>query len=317
MPQVFERWRETERKTRGMYRAHPFPNRTAIPSNKSDERYHRIWGDFLRLPLDEFKNKTILDAGCGTGENTWVWRRLLDPSVRVIAVDQSEPSVTIARRRNEAAECPEFSVGSLLDLGLKSESVDLVFCSGVLVAVSNPDRAFQEISRVLKPGGYMVLVLYHKYGRAMHGLRREIIDLLEKEDIDRRVRLARRLFGRSMRKMAEKEQVPLEGMLYDQFGLLGESRYSVMDSLAWFKQANIDYLGSFPPVEWSKFGKALRFSYSLARRRDSWYYKFLLALFSDNDDNPQHAPGFFTRATMETMWFFNQLQLFAISGQKK
>jgi ubiquinone/menaquinone biosynthesis C-methylase UbiE len=317
MPQVFEKWRDTERKMRGMYRAHPFPNRIAIPSNKSDERYRRIWGDFLRLPIDEFKNKTILDAGCGTGENTWVWRRLLDPSVRVIGVDQSEPSVTIARQRNEVASSPEFSVGSLLDLGLGSESVDLVFCSGVLVAIPDPDRAFQEISRVLKPGGYMVLVLYHKYGRAMHGLRREVIDLLEKEDADRRVLLAKQLFGRSMQKMAEKEQVPLEGMLYDQFGLLCESRYSVMDALKWFKQSNIDYLGTFPPVEWSKFGKALRFSHSLARHKQSWYYGFLLSLFPDNDHPSRHAPGFLTRATMETMWFFDQLQLFAISGRKK
>ena len=70
------------RAVQAMYNAHPFPNRTGIPSVKSDARYQRIYTEFLRLPIDQFENATFLDAGCGTGDVTWVWRPLLDSIVR-------------------------------------------------------------------------------------------------------------------------------------------------------------------------------------------------------------------------------------------
>lgn len=309
--------RRFARTVRAMYNAHPFPNRSGIPAAKSDERFRFIYTQFLHLPLESLKGGVFLDAGCGTGDNTWYWRRLLDPSTRVCAVDLSQASVRIARQAGQGQPLqPDFSVGSLLDLGLADESVDVVFCSGVLVAVTDPDRAYRELVRVLKPGGYMVLVLYHRYGRLLHGLRRAVVDILEREDVDRRARLGGQLFGRSMRKMAKAEQVPLEGILYDQFGLPCESRYSVGQALHWFEQGAIDYLGTWPPVEWSQFGKALRFAHRLAQRHETILYSALTGIFADTHQAPQHSPSLITRGTMQALWALDQLQLFAISGRK-
>ena len=52
--------------------------------------------------------------------------------------------------------------------------------------------------------------------------------------------------------------MPLEGVLYDQFGLPYETRYSLA-GIGWFRSADIEYRGTWPPVEWSQFGNALRF----------------------------------------------------------
>jgi len=306
-----------EAKVRAMYNAHPFPNSYTIPPNRSDERFRRIYEDFLHIPISELAEKTFLDAGCGTGENTWSWRRLLDSSARVVAVDQSRASIGIARHAGEEEDrSPFFAVASLLDLALPSESIDVIFCSGVLVAVTEPDQAYRELVRVLKPGGYMILVLYHQYGRALHGMRRSIVDLLERDDLDRRAQLGGKLFGRSMKKLADKEKVPLEGVLYDQFGLPCESRYSVGQALTWFRSADIEYRGTWPPIEWSQFGNALRFS-SVFRQRRPLLHSLLMPLFRGNSTAPRQAPGLFTRATMQALWAFDQLQLFAISGQKR
>jgi len=308
---------DEEAKVRAMYNAHPFPNRQSILPNRSDERFYSIYEDFLHIPLSELAGKTFLDAGCGTGENTWSWRRLLDPSARVVAVDQSRASIGIARHAGgQQKPGPLFAVASLLDLALPDQSVDVVFCSGVLVAVTDPERAYRELVRVLRPGGYIILVLYHRYGRALHGMRRAVIDLLERDDLDRRARLGGKLFGRSMRELADKEQVPLEGVLYDQFGLPCESRYSVGQALAWFSSADIEYRGTWPPVEWSQFGNALRFS-SVFRQHRPRLHSFLLTFFPTDGAVPRHAPTLFTRATMQALWGLDQLQLFAISGQKR
>jgi len=308
---------ELARDLRVMYNAHPFPSRESIPTTKSDDRYLHIYKNFLHLPVDEFRDLNFLDAGCGTGDVTWVWRRNLHPSNRVFAVDLSFNSINFARKSfPDAEQSPRFSVGSLLDVPLPDNSVDVVHCSGVLVAVPDPDRAFRELMRVLKPGGYVILVLYHKYGRLLHGMRRAVVDLLEPDDIDRRAELGGKLFGRSMRKFVQEEHSPLENILYDQFGLPCESRYSVGDGLRWFEEANIDYLGTWPPVEWSQLGNGLQFSEQFKTRQSSWWYKTVNKFFPETDVPPQDSPGFLTRFSMEALWMVNQQQLFSISGQK-
>ncbi|MDX1664297.1 MAG: class I SAM-dependent methyltransferase [Candidatus Promineifilaceae bacterium] len=304
-------------RTRQMYNEHPFPNRRKIPDSKSDERYQYIYENFLHLPIREWRNKRFLDAGCGTGDVTWTWRRILHPSNTVFAVDLSEASVNIARAAHGAEQKPVMAVGSLLDLGIADNSIDVVHCSGVLVAIPDPQRAYAELVRVLKPGGYIILVLYHKYGRALHGWRRAVVDMLEPEDVDRRAELGGRLFGGPMRKWAEEENVPLEGMLYDQFGLLCESRYSVGDALRWFEEAGISYLGTWPPVEWSQLGKGLRFSKKFRPVQQSALRRLLLRVFPDTEEAPERAPSSLTRATMQALWAVNQQQLFSIAGRKR
>jgi len=306
------------RRVAAMYRAHPFPNRESVPPSKSDDRYKFIYENFLHIPLDELKGKVFLDAGCGTGDVTWAFRRILDPTTRVIAIDISQTSISIARQAcGSALLQPLFAVGSVLDLGIADHSVDFVLCSGVLVAVPDPTRAFKELVRILKPGGYLVIILYHKYGRALHGLRRAIIDLIEPEDIDRRAKLGGQLFGRSMRKFVELENAPLEGILYDQFGLPCESRYSVGQALRWFKEAGLRYLGTWPPVEWSQLGNGLRFSKRFAPVHQSWLIRLLLRIFPETSMVPDGPPGLITRASMQALWALSQQQLFAISGCKE
>jgi ubiquinone/menaquinone biosynthesis C-methylase UbiE len=299
-----------------MYNAHPFPNSYGTPPSRNDDRMYRIYEEFLHLPLRTMTGITFLDAGCGTGENTWTWRRLLDPSAHVIAVDLSQASVRIAHARGAGQELqPEFFSASLTGIGLPQNSVDVVLCSGVLHHIPQREQAFDELVRVLKPGGYLVLILYHRYGRGVHGLRRVVVNLLAPTDTDQRARLGGQLFGRSMRALAEKEQVPLEGVLYDQFGAY-ESRHTVGDVLDWFHKAGIDYLGTWPPVDWAEFGKALRFSYRFRRER-SWIYPLLLRLFPDSQVVLDKEPAFLTRVLMQLLWATNQQQLFAVSGRKR
>jgi ubiquinone/menaquinone biosynthesis C-methylase UbiE len=305
------------RSVEAMYNAHPYPNRTGLLDRRSDQRYRHIYEEFLHIPLESLKGKIVLDAGCGTGENTWCWRRILDPSTSVIAVDHSHSSVEIARQNDgDLPLRPLFLLGSLLDLGLEKNSVDVIFCSGVLVAVIDPYRAYQELVRVLKPGGTIILIVYDRYGRYLHSFRRAVIGLLEREDIDRRARLGGRLFGRRMKKIAKTEMIPLEGLLYDQFGLPCESCYSVGQISDWFRRANIHYLGTWPPVEWSQLGKGLRFSYFFNQKKN-WLKRVLLKIIPDTNQAPQRPPGFLTRVTMEALWAINQQEYFAISGRKE
>lgn len=64
----------------------------------------------------------------------------------------------LVRLNLEPAECPDV-VGDALALPLRSASVDSVVCVEVLQYVVSPERAMQEIARVLSSGGTAVLAV--------------------------------------------------------------------------------------------------------------------------------------------------------------
>ena len=98
-----------------------------------------------------------LDLGCGTGTLVQLLVAYgaagegLDGSPAMIAAARSCASMT----RQEAFKFRQIETIERLDC--KSESFDGVLCSSVLEYVEQPDAALDEIYRVLRPGGHVVL----------------------------------------------------------------------------------------------------------------------------------------------------------------
>ena len=66
--------------------------------------------------------------------------------------------------RQELARFPQrctWQQGSILSLPLESASADLVACSQVLEHIDDELRAFYELTRILKPGGHLLLAVPH------------------------------------------------------------------------------------------------------------------------------------------------------------
>lgn len=98
--------------------------------------------------------RKILDAGCGVG---WGSVLLADGGAEsVIAVDISPVAIEAARGR-DGAERVDFRIGDLQDLGLEDDSVDVVVCFEAIEHVYRPAAAFDELRRVLRPGGILVI----------------------------------------------------------------------------------------------------------------------------------------------------------------
>jgi SAM-dependent methyltransferase len=100
------------------------------------------------------RGKTVLDLGCGHGENIVL---LLALGARVLGIDISPDLIAIAERRLhdsglEAAVC----VGSAYDTGLPDESIDLIFCMA-LIHHLDIKLARDEMWRILRPGGLVIL----------------------------------------------------------------------------------------------------------------------------------------------------------------
>lgn len=97
--------------------------------------------------------REVLDAGCGVG---WGTVRLAEAgTARAVGVDIDQPALASARER--AGGRAEFVKGDLLALPFGDASFDFVVCFEAIEHVSDPQRALDELRRVIRPGGRLAV----------------------------------------------------------------------------------------------------------------------------------------------------------------
>ena len=101
---------------------------------------------------------SVLDAGCGLGDDTRDLAELVGPTGRVIGIDSSETMIDIARKRSEVtATSEEFIVGDVHTVDYPESTFDLIRSERTLQWLTDPSRWLDEMLRVLKPGGRFVI----------------------------------------------------------------------------------------------------------------------------------------------------------------
>lgn len=108
------------------------------------------------LPKD-FKNKSVLDAGCGTGRNTY-WA-LRYGSKSIIALDYDEKTLNVTKKNLAEFKNAKTVYKSIYNISYK-ESFDIVFCIGVLHHLENPRLAIEKLVKATKKGGKILIWVY-------------------------------------------------------------------------------------------------------------------------------------------------------------
>jgi arsenite methyltransferase len=113
-------------------------------------------GKFLVGLLAPKAGEHVLDIGAGTGRLAEFVASLVGPQGRVIGIDPLESRVDIARLRQ--SQTLTFETGRAEDLSRFGDGqFDAVYLNSVFHWIAEKDRALQEISRVLRPGGRLAL----------------------------------------------------------------------------------------------------------------------------------------------------------------
>jgi 2-polyprenyl-3-methyl-5-hydroxy-6-metoxy-1,4-benzoquinol methylase len=137
-PQIHDAWERTYR------------------TAENERFFEQAYDDFVRR-IRQQPDSRALDIGCGICANSI---RLARRDYIVSAADYSEPILIQAREnvlRDQLSDRITIGREDILKLSFPSNYFDLVLCWGVLMHIPDVERAISELTRVVKPGGFVVL----------------------------------------------------------------------------------------------------------------------------------------------------------------
>ena len=128
-------------------------------ANKYDSTWSSSTRQFIPALLDAAQlapSMSILDVGCGPG---YVSTAAAERGAIPTGVDFSKEMIAIARRMFPQLQ---FRQGDAQDLPFDDASFDRVIANFALLHVAEPERAFMDANRVLKPGGRFAFTTWAK-----------------------------------------------------------------------------------------------------------------------------------------------------------
>jgi arsenite methyltransferase len=142
---------------------YPQPELSRVPDG-SVESVAGVANHFALGRLDP--GQAVVDLGCGAGADLLIAAQMVGPEGRVIGVDMTPAMLDRARESAAAMGLAnvELHEGVIESLPLPDRSVDAVISNGVIDLIVDKDAVFDEIDRVLRPGGRLQFadVVIHK-----------------------------------------------------------------------------------------------------------------------------------------------------------
>ena len=140
--------------------------------DKNAGRYDRFmrkdraaYDEMYELTRPIVRHKTVLELATGTG---LIAKHIVNAAAHIEATDASPEMITEAKRDNRSAKL-HFSVQDMFRLPYANQSFDVVIVSNALHIVPQPEKALQEIKRVLKDDGVLIAPTFTHAGNSFPG----------------------------------------------------------------------------------------------------------------------------------------------------
>lgn len=226
----------TER-VRSFYEETPFPNYDEHESVRSLVEKSRAGGYAELLSHSIPFNSTVLEVGCGTGQLS----NFLGIACRtVVGTDICLNSLALGEhfRAEHGLERVTFAQMNLFRPAIRRESIDVLICNGVLHHTSDPLGGLRCLVPLVRPGGYIVVGLYHRWGRLMTDVRRAIFRMTggRARWIDSHLRNS---------PMSDEKK---KAWFADQYLHPHESKHTVGAVLEWFDETGLGVVRGIPSL---------------------------------------------------------------------
>ena len=112
------------------------------------------------------RHKTVLELATGTG---LIAKHIVNAAAHIEATDASAEMIAEAKRDTRSAKL-HFSVQDMFRLPYANQSFHVVIVSNALHIVPQPEKALQEIKRVLKDDGVLIAPTFTHAGNSFSGM---------------------------------------------------------------------------------------------------------------------------------------------------
>jgi arsenite methyltransferase len=101
------------------------------------------------------EGQVVLDLGSGGGIDVMLSARRVGPTGKAYGLDMTDEMLELARKNQREArvENAEFLKGTIEDVPLPDEAVDVIISNCVINLAADKSEVFREAHRVLRPGG--------------------------------------------------------------------------------------------------------------------------------------------------------------------
>jgi ubiquinone/menaquinone biosynthesis C-methylase UbiE len=115
----------------------------------------------MAAALGDLNSATVLEVGCGTGDDARELAALVGPAGRVVGTDLSEAMIAEARRRGTSTDLPaEFVPADMRELPFEDGEFDAARAKLVRQHCPDVEAADDELVRVTRPGGRIAIFDY-------------------------------------------------------------------------------------------------------------------------------------------------------------
>ncbi|RYZ31000.1 MAG: class I SAM-dependent methyltransferase [Chitinophagaceae bacterium] len=134
-----------------------------------------------RLP-DKENMRNVLEIACGTGRLTNHLTANLSPDVKLVATDLNPDMLKVAEQIISAGNV-QWQIADAHKLPFENKAFDAVVCQYGVMFFQDKSKAFDEINRVLKPGGVFLFNTWDelKYN-ALAGMAQTVLEELYPND---------------------------------------------------------------------------------------------------------------------------------------
>ena len=233
---------EIGEKVQGFYNKTPFPDYDLARFNSKEDLSLAAYSFAKVLDRSIPANASVIDVGTGTGQLSAFL------SLRrecVWGIDFSDSSLKKAKGLKEKLKLDSWNLKKV-DI-LDSEQIDAlgmqfdyVLCMGVLHHTGEAYKAFQNIMKLVKPGGHVAIGLYNSYGRLLLKKRIFLAKTIFKNNNVVKDKYIKMQIG----EVEDKERA--RGWWNDQYLHPHETTHTVGEVVNWFKKNGIQFYHTVP-----------------------------------------------------------------------
>lgn len=136
---------------------------------------HHLWRKKVVQKVGASAGQQVLDCATGTGDLAIEFKKAVGPTGRVVGTDFCEEMLIPAPKKAQALNLDiVFQTADVMNLPFGDREFDITSISFGIRNVEDPKKALEEIARVTKPGGRVVILEFGKMDTPVIGSLYEI-----------------------------------------------------------------------------------------------------------------------------------------------